>query len=107
MSRRDPLAVLLGCLIVLALSSPAGAAPDYPALTGRVVDQANLLDASARDGLAARLAAHAAAGGGPVVVVTPTSLDGDSIAASGVGLGRPRGIGRAGNEQRVPLDSPP
>src|SRR3546814_3888938 len=51
-------ALLLGWLIVLALPGPASAAPDYPALTGRVVDQANLLDATARGALEARLAAH-------------------------------------------------
>lgn len=103
MSLRGPLAVLLGCLIVLALSSPAGAAPDYPALTGRVVDQANLLDASARDGLEARLAAHEAAGGDQVVVVTLTSLDGESIEEYGVGLGRHWGIGREGKDNGVLL----
>src|SRR3546814_249152 len=97
------MALLLGWLIVLALPGLASAAPDYPALTGRVVDQANLLDASARDGLEARLAAHEAAGGDQVVVVTLTSLDGESIEEYGVGLGRHWGIGQEGKNNGVLL----
>src|SRR3546814_11109450 len=94
------MALLLGWLIVLALPGLASAAPDYPALTGRVVDQANLLDATARDGLEARLAAHEKAGGDQVVVVTLKSLDGESIEEYGVGLGRHWGIGQERSEER-------
>lgn len=96
-------ALLLGCLIVLAFPGPAHAAPDYPALTGRVVDQANLLDATARDRLETRLAAHEAAGGDQVVVVTLKALGGESIEEYGVGLGRHWGIGQEGKDNGVLL----
>ncbi len=109
MNLRRPLAIsrwtalLLGWLVVLALPGTTNAAPDYPALTGRVVDQAKLLDAAARDGLEARLAAHETAGGDQVVVVTLESLDGESIEEYGVGLGRHWGVGQEGKDNGVLL----
>jgi uncharacterized protein len=82
-------------LLLLAIASAAWAAePNYPALTGRVVDEAGVLSASTRSGLAEMLAQHERASGGQqVVVVTLKSLQGLSIEDFGYQLGRHWGIG--------------
>jgi uncharacterized protein len=84
-------------LLILGVAT-VSAAPDYPALTGRVVDQAGLLGAQSRTGLEAKLAQHEAKTGEQVVVVTASSLDGQSIEEYGVGLGRHWGIGTRGED---------
>ena len=86
-------------LLLLALAAPmALAAPDYPALSGRVVDQAGLLDGQSQSALDAELAQHEAKTGEQVVVVTVDSLQGESIEEYGVGLGRHWGIGTSGED---------
>lgn len=90
-----------GALLVLLLAlaaAPASAEPDYPALTGRVVDQAGLLGAQSRTALEAKLAQHEAKTGEQVVVATVDFLDGQSIEDYGVGLGRHWGIGGKGED---------
>jgi uncharacterized protein len=89
----------LGAALVLLLVAIAGAAwaaePNYPALTGRVVDEAGVLSASTRSGLTEMLAQHERASGGQqVVVVTLKSLQGLSIEDFGYQLGRHWGIGQ-------------
>jgi uncharacterized protein len=89
----------LGAALLLLLVAIAGAAwaaePNYPALTGRVVDEAGVLSASTRSGLAEMLAQHERASGGQqVVVVTLKSLQGLSIEDFGYQLGRHWGIGQ-------------
>lgn len=96
-------AAVLGLLVALWIAAPAAAAPDYPALTGRVVDAANLLTTQARADLDAKLAAHEQQSGNQVVVATVPSLDGESIEEYGVGLGRHWGIGREGEDDGVLL----
>jgi uncharacterized protein len=88
---------ILAFLLLLA-TAPASAGPTYPALTGRVVDQAGLLGAQSRTALEAKLAQHESKTGEQVVVVTVSSLDGQSIEEYGVGLGRRWGIGTAGED---------
>ena len=88
---------LLALLLALGVA-PAWAAPDYPALTGRVVDQAGLIGAQRRTALEAKLAEHEAKTGEQVVVVTVRSLEGQSIEEYGVGLGRHWGIGTKGED---------
>jgi uncharacterized protein len=86
-------------LLVLALmlaSSAIAAAPKFPPLTGRVVDDANILDASTQSQLTEMLAAHERATGEQVVVVTLESLQGYSIEDYGYQLGRHWGIGQKG-----------
>ena len=91
------LALLL--TVGLALSVPARAAePDWPALSGRVVDEAGLLSAEQRADLERSLAEHETAAGNQLVVVTVTSLQGLAIEDYGVGLGRHWGIGQAGKD---------
>jgi uncharacterized protein len=87
-------ALLLG---LAALTGAAqAAAPDFPPLTGRIVDEAGILPAQAETELAAQLAAHEHASGNQVVVVTLKSLRGVTIEDYGYQLGRHWGIGQKG-----------
>lgn len=90
------IAALAVALSVVAIG--AHAEPDYPALTGRVVDQAGLLDSQDRASLEARFAEHEAKTGEQLVVVTVNSLQEESIEDYGVGLGRHWGIGAEGED---------
>jgi uncharacterized protein len=84
-------------LLVLILASPALASqPKFPALTGRVVDEAGVLSASTQSQLTDVLAAHERATGEQVVVVTLDSLQGYTIEDYGYQLGRYWGIGQKG-----------
>ena len=89
---------LLGALALwLALfSAPAWAAPQFPALTGRVVDDAHVLDAATQADLTAKLATLEQQTQRQLVVVTLPSLGGDDIADYGYQLGRAWGIGQKG-----------
>src|SRR5260370_2158772 len=77
-------------------SSAVAAEPKFPPLSGRVVDDAGILDASTRSELTDMLAAHESATGEQVVVVTLASLQGHSIEDFGYQLGRGWGIGQKG-----------
>jgi uncharacterized protein len=84
-------------IIVLLLASTAGAAePKFPALSGRVVDDANILSTAAEQRLTGMLAAHEQATGEQVVIVTLPSLQGFPIEDFGYRLGRAWGIGEKG-----------
>jgi uncharacterized protein len=72
------------------------AAPDFPALTGRVVDEAGILSPSFESEISAQLAAHEQASSNQVVLVTLKSLRGYEISDYGVQLGRHWGIGQKG-----------
>tara|TARA_A100001391_G_scaffold113484_1_gene76350 strand:+ start:6347 stop:7084 length:738 start_codon:yes stop_codon:yes gene_type:complete len=93
------LALLLGLLLTAA----AWAAPDFPALTGRVVDNANLLTPAQRQALTAKLAAEEQATSNQVVVVTVPDLQGYAIEEYGYQLGREWGIGQEGKDNGVLL----
>ena len=83
--------------VLLSLAMPALAAgPDFPQLTGRVVDQAGILTPSTTDGLTEMLAQFERATGQQVVVVTLRSLQGYPIEDFGYQLGRKWGIGQKG-----------
>lgn len=79
------------------------AAPTFPPLTGRVVDEAGLLSPSVREAITAELAAHETATSNQVVVVTLSSLQGYSIEEYGYQLGRHWGIGQAERDNGVLL----
>ena len=87
------LALILAGLAVLA-GSPALADPTFPALTGRVVDGANVIPADERARLDQKLAALEAQSGRQLVVATLPDLQGYDIADYGYQLGRAWGIGR-------------
>ncbi|MCC6302209.1 MAG: TPM domain-containing protein [Gammaproteobacteria bacterium] len=92
-------------LAAIALLGAAAclAAPAFPALSGRVVDQAGILSADTRAELDQMLAAHERAGSNQVVVVTVDSLQGYAIEDYGYQLGRYWGIGREGRDNGVLL----
>ncbi len=78
-----------------ATATPPEAAGDFPALTGRVVDQAELLSPADEARLTADLAELERRTTDQLVIVTLRSLDGLSIEEYGRSLGNHWGIGRA------------
>jgi len=74
--------------------SAKGGDQPLPALTGRVVDRANLIDPAAESALTAKLAALETDTTDQVVVVTLPGLKGEPIEATGRRLGNGWGIGR-------------
>jgi uncharacterized protein len=85
------------CALALMLTVAAqawAAEPTYPQLTGRVVDEAGILDATTVAELTGLLAQHEKATGEQVVVVTLKSLQGLTIEDFGYQLGRHWGIGQ-------------
>jgi uncharacterized protein len=97
------------------LAPPAMAAPDFPALTGRVVDGANILSPATEQALGEKLAALERTNSRQLVVVTVPSLGGYEISDYGYQLGRHWGIGQsklnngallivAPNERRVRVE---
>jgi uncharacterized protein len=89
-------------LSFLLLLLPA-LALDLPALSGRVVDDANILDPAARTALTDKLAALEAKTTDQLVVVTLKSLQGTSIEDFGVQLGRRWQIGQKDKNNGVLL----
>lgn len=88
--------LLLGLLAALLFALPVAAQnkPTFPPLTGRVVDQANLLDAATEQALTEKLAALEAKSSDQLVVVTVDSLHDQPIEDYGYQLGRAWGIGQ-------------
>ena len=97
-AQREPSAwfAALLALICLLFVTPAFAAPIFPPLTGRVVDDAHVLTPEVQADLTQKLAALEAKTGAQLVVVTLPSLQGDDIADYGYQLGRAWGIGQTG-----------
>ncbi len=87
------LAALLA-LFVLLLGNFAIAAPTFPKLTGRVVDEANILSPLAKTQLEALSQANQQKSTDQLVVVTLNSLQGYEIEEYGYQLGRAWGIGQ-------------
>ncbi|HET9161335.1 MAG TPA: TPM domain-containing protein [Caulobacteraceae bacterium] len=84
-----------------ALASPTLADPKFPPLTGRVVDQANVLSAATEADLTNKLAGLEQSTGRQLVVVTIPSLQGYEIEDYGYQLGRAWGIGSKANNDGV------
>lgn len=93
----------LAVLLVALAASLAHAEPAFPALTGRVVDNANLLSPEARTRLSAELAALEQQSTDQLVVVTVPTLAGVPIEDYGYQLGRKWGIGQQGKDNGVIL----
>jgi uncharacterized protein len=79
----------------LALNE-AAAEPSFPALTGRIVDQAGIMDPGVRSRVEGKLAQLESKTSTQLVVVTLPSLQGYDIADYGYRLGRHWGIGQKG-----------
>ena len=105
--------------LLLCLGFRAGVAsaaePSFPALTGRVVDEAHILDPAARAAIERKLADFETKSGRQIVVATLPSLQGYEIEDYGYRLGRQWGIGQKGsnngallivapNERRVRIE---
>lgn len=87
------------CLLMLQGNvALAQSGPEFPELTGRVVDQANMLDQAAESQLTQMLQAHEQATSEQVVVVTLPDLQGNAIEDFGYQLGRHWGIGQEGED---------
>ena len=97
-------AVLLRCILIVCsvlattwifAGTPARAAdPQFPQLTGRVVDEANLLSDEDKAQITADLETLEAKSSDQLVVVTLSSLQGFEIEEFGYKLGRHWGIGQ-------------
>src|SRR3954470_7155759 len=87
--------ILAALVAFLVLLTPAWAAPTFPALTGRVVDDAHILSDATRANLDQKLAALERTNSRQLVVVTLPSLQGYEISDYGYQLGRAWGIGQA------------
>ena len=79
------------CVIVSAVLAYA---LTFPPLTGRVVDEAGILDQASKDALDRKLADFESKTTGQLVIVTVKSLQGTSIEDHGYQLGRHWGIGQ-------------
>jgi uncharacterized protein len=96
-------ALWLALLLGLLLPALALAAPKFPPLTGRVVDEAGLLSLAAEQQLTDELAALERQTGHQVVVATLPSLQGYEIEDFGYQLLRTWGIGRKDQDDGIIL----
>lgn len=105
--RQTRLASFLAVVVALAALTTAApahaAAPTFPALSGRVVDEAQILSPQVEADLTAKLAALEAQTTRQLVVATVSSLQGYPIEDFGYQLGRTWGIGQKGQNNGVIL----
>ncbi|WP_017905992.1 TPM domain-containing protein [Pseudomonas asplenii] len=81
-------------LLLCMLALTARAELRFPELTGRVVDNAGMIEAPVAEALTRELQAHEKATGEQIVVVTLPDLQGATIEEYGYQLGRHWGIGQ-------------
>ena len=89
--------------VALVFATWVSAAPEFPQLTGRVVDNANLLTTATRQAISEQLKAHENASGNQVVVATVSNLQGYPIEEFGYQLGRHWALGEQGKDNGVLL----
>ncbi|NTS32577.1 YgcG family protein [Phyllobacterium sp. BT25] len=77
--RIRPVLQLFCAAVLLAFLSVSAFAAELPALTGRIVDGANIIDTATRAAITEKLAVYEAKSSDQVVVVTVPSLDGEEI----------------------------
>src|SRR4249919_3413328 len=94
--------IAVATLLALLLLVPA-LALDFPVLTGRVIDDAGILDAGTRAALTQKLDEFEAKTSDQLVVVTLKSLQGTSVEDFGIELGRHWQIGQKGKNNGVLL----
>ena len=90
--------LLLTLLVLLPATVWAQSTPEFPELTGRVVDRAEMLPPQVEARLSQMLQAHEQASTEQVVVVTVPNLQGYPIEDYGYQLGRHWGIGQDGED---------
>lgn len=89
--------------LLLLWTAALHAAPDFPPLSGRVVDEAALMSRKQAHQLTQQLAAFEKRSGIQLVVVSIDSLDGETIEEYSYQLGRHWGIGQKGKNNGVLL----
>ena len=89
--------------LLLLWTAALQAAPNFPALSGRVVDEAALMSRKQAHQLTQQLAAFEKRSGIQLVVVSVDNLDGETIEEYGYQLGRHWGIGQKGKNNGVLL----
>lgn len=94
---------LLSALVFLAVAFAPAVAADLLPLTGRVVDQAGMIDAATKALLTAKLEAFEQKSSDQIVVATMNSLDGDSIEDFANRQFRAWGLGQAGENNGILL----
>jgi uncharacterized protein len=95
MLKSAALASLVWALLAFVLAvQPATAAPTFPALTGRVVDDAHILPPQTQAELTEELAGLEQKTSRQLIVVTVPSLQGYDISDYGYQLGRTWGVGQ-------------
>lgn len=90
--------LLMALLLLLPATLWAQSTPEFPELTGRVVDRADMLTPEVETRLGEMLQAHEQASTEQVVVVTLPDLQGLPIEDFGYQLGRHWGIGQKGED---------
>ncbi len=95
--------LLAAFALLLAAATPAFAALTFPALTGRVVDDAHVLTPAVVQEITQRSEQLEQATGRQLVVATVKSLQDDDVQDYGYQLGRAWKIGRAGKNDGVIL----
>jgi uncharacterized protein len=95
--------LIAAILLAAAFAGAAAAAPTFPPLTGRVVDEAGIIPADAAQQLTGKLAALEDKTTDQFVVATVKSLQGYDIQDYGYQLGRAWGIGQKGKNNGVIL----
>src|SRR6478752_10033379 len=93
--------IFAALVALFVLLTPAWAAPKFPALTGRVVDDAGILSSQTKADLTGKLAALEQKTSRQLVVVTLSSLQGYEISDYGYQLGRSWGIGQKGTNNGI------
>ncbi|WP_419255766.1 TPM domain-containing protein [Caulobacter sp. ErkDOM-YI] len=89
--------------LCLALALPAFAAPKFPPLSGRVVDEANILSPQVEADLTGKLKSLEDSTGRQLVVATVPTLQGYEIEDYGYQLGRSWGLGAKDRDDGVIL----
>lgn len=95
--------LLWAALALVAAITFAIAAPNYPELTGRIVDNANLINAADRAAIESELQSLEGTSTDQVAVVTVPSLDGYAIEDYGIGLARKWAIGQKDKDNGIVL----
>ena len=100
-----PARLLAACLALFAFvaMAPAGAQQAYPALSGRIVDQAGIIPADAQSAIETKLSDLETKSGIQLVVATVKSLDGQEIEPYANGLFRAWKLGEKDKNNGVLL----
>ncbi|MEO8486617.1 MAG: TPM domain-containing protein [Betaproteobacteria bacterium] len=92
---------LLGFAAAWLAASPPALAADVPYLTGRVVDNANILSAGAKEKITQLAAAREQANGDQIAVLTMPSLEGESIEGFATKVFEAWKLGKKGQDNGV------